>query len=158
MIPKNDSRPWRMGSVCFLGRWDAGAKNYRWTAGARVEISPEVSARGLMEPEVAELKDGRLLVVWRGSTQGWDGTVAKTPGRKFYSVSTDGGRTLSPPAEWRYDDGSSFYSPSSFHRMIRAQRHGQALLARQHQRHAALPAIRRVIRSSSQKWTRTGPR
>jgi hypothetical protein len=117
--PKNNSRPWRMGSICFLGEWDGAAKDYEWRAGAPVEISPEVSARGLMEPEVAELKDGRLLVVWRGSTQGWDGTIAKTPGRKFHSLSTDGGRTLSPPHEWKYDDGSSFYSPSSFHRMIR---------------------------------------
>ncbi|HEY5912607.1 MAG TPA: sialidase family protein [Verrucomicrobiae bacterium] len=117
--PKNNSRPWRMGSICFLGKWDADAKAYRWTAGGRCEVRPEVSARGLMEPEVAELRDGRLLVVWRGSTKGWDTTAATTPGRKFYSLSGDGGHTLGTPAEWKYDDGSSFYSPSSFHRMIR---------------------------------------
>jgi hypothetical protein len=116
---RNDSRPWRMGSVCFQGRWDPTGQTYRWTAGARVEISPDVSARGLMEPEIAELKDGRLLVVWRGSTQGWDGTKARAPGRKLFSLSADHGRTLTPPAEWQYDDGSAFYSPSSFHRMIR---------------------------------------
>jgi hypothetical protein len=117
--PKNNTRPWRMGSICFLGKWDAAARRYQWTPGARVEVSPEVSARGLMEPEVAELMDGRLLVVWRGSTQGWDGTVAQAPGRKLHSLSCDGGRTLTAPAEWKYDDGSGFYSPSSFHRMIR---------------------------------------
>jgi hypothetical protein len=115
----NDRRPWRMGSVLVIGRWSAAAGDYVWTAGARVEISPAHSARGLMEPEVAELRDGRLLVVWRGSTHGWDGTVAKLPGCKFFSLSTDGGRTLGPPAVWKYDDGSSFYSPSSIHRMIR---------------------------------------
>ncbi len=108
-----------MGSICFLGKWDEAKKEYEWQPGAWVEVSPEISARGLMEPEVAELKDGRLLVVWRGSTQGWDGAVAKTPGRKFYSLSGDGGRTLSPPAEWKYADGSRFYSPSSFHRLLR---------------------------------------
>lgn len=123
--PMNNSRPWRMGSICFLGNWDGAARNYRWTAGARVEVAPKVSARGLMEPEVAELKDGRLLVVWRGSTHGWDGTTAQTPGRKFYSLSADGGRTLGPPAEWKYDDGSAWYSPSSFHRMIRHSRTGK---------------------------------
>ncbi|HJN14254.1 MAG TPA: sialidase family protein, partial [Armatimonadota bacterium] len=117
--PKNDERPWRMGSVLMLGHWDADAGEYVWAPGARVEISPEHSARGLMEPEVAELTDGRLLVVWRGSTRGWDGTVAKLPGRKFFSISEDGGLTMTPPAEWQYDDGSSFYSPSSIHRMIR---------------------------------------
>ena len=117
--PKNDQRPWRMGSVLFRGRWDAAAQRYEWTAGARLEISPEWSARGLMEPDVAELQDGRLLVVWRGSTHGWDSTVATQPGRKWFSLSKDGGRTLSPVAEWQYSDGTSFYSPSSLHRFIR---------------------------------------
>jgi len=117
--PSNASRVWKMGSLCFIGRWDPAAADYTWEAGERVEVSPEVSARGLMEPEVAELRDGRLLVVWRGSTHGWDGSVAKSPGRKLFSLSSDGGRTLSPPAEWRYADGTSFYSPSSYHRMIR---------------------------------------
>ncbi len=117
--PKNNHRPWRMGSVLFLGKWNATLGDYDWTPGARVEISPEHSARGLMEPEVAELTEGRLLVVWRGSTHGWDGTVAKLPGRKFHALSTDGGQTLSPPEEWKYADGTSFYSPSSYHRMIR---------------------------------------
>ncbi|MHC1763217.1 MAG: sialidase family protein [Verrucomicrobiia bacterium] len=123
--PRNNARPWRMGSICFLGKWDPATEVYEWEPGARVEVSPEVSARGLMEPEVAELKDGRLLVVWRGSTQGWDGTVAKAPGRKLHSLSTDGGRTLTPPAEWTYADGTSFYSPSSFHRMIRRSASGK---------------------------------
>lgn len=117
--PRNNQRPWRMGSIVFLGRWNAVRKDYDWQPGARVEISPEHSARGLKEPEVAELAGGRLLVVWRGSTHGWDGSVAKLPGRKFFSVSSDGGRTLTPPAVWKYDDGSDFYSPSSYHRMLR---------------------------------------
>lgn len=116
---KNDVRPWRLGSVCFIGKWDRGSKSYAWQSGARTEISARQSARGLMEPEVAELKDGRLLVVWRGSTEGWDGTKAEIPGCKFYSVSKDGGRTLSEIGVWRYDDGSAFYSPSSYHRMLR---------------------------------------
>ncbi|MBM3235430.1 exo-alpha-sialidase [Candidatus Poribacteria bacterium] len=122
--PDNDTRPWRMGSLCFIGRWDANAHDYQWTAGKRVEISPDLSSRGLMEPEVAELKDGRVLVIWRGSN------TAKTPGRKWFSLSNDGGMTLNEVfasltdafglrQELKYDDGSSFYSPSSYHRMIR---------------------------------------
>jgi hypothetical protein len=116
---QNDKRPWKMGSLVFRGRWDRAAGDYEWTPGQRVETTPEVSARGLMEPEVAELKGGRLLVVWRGSNAGWDGTRAKIPGCKLFSLSADGGRTLAPPAVWTYADGTGFYSPSSFHRMIR---------------------------------------
>ncbi len=111
--PGNDARPWKMGSCCFLGSWDAAAGDYRWTAGARVEISPDRSSRGLMEPDAAELADGRVLVVWRGSN------TATTPGRKWFAVSADGGKTLGEVRELQYDDGSSFYSPSSYHRMIR---------------------------------------
>jgi hypothetical protein len=109
----NEKRPWKMASLCFIGKWSPAAKDYDWTAGTRIEISPKLSSRGLMEPEVAELKDGRVLVVWRGSN------TAATPGRRWFSLSTDGGKTLAPVQEWKYDDGSRYYSPSSFHRMIR---------------------------------------
>ncbi len=110
-----DSRA--IGSLCFVGRWSPGAKDYDWVGGKPVWLPRHVVSRGLMEPEVAELTDGRLLVVWRGSNAGLDPKSA--PGRKWYSVSTDGGMTLSKPKALTYDDGSGFYSPSSFHRMIR---------------------------------------
>jgi hypothetical protein len=112
--PQNYQRVERMGSVCMIGTWDAAAGKYQWKGGKPVEISPEVSSRGLMEPEVAELQDHRVLVIWRTSNMG-----ISAPGRKFYSISDDGGMTLSKPAELKYDDGTQFFSPSSYHRMIR---------------------------------------
>ena len=102
-----------IGSLCFIGRWDAQAENYGWTGGTPVWVPLAVSARGLMEPDVVELKDERVLVVWRGSN------TPITAGHKWFSVSDDGGRTLSPVKEWKYDDGSRFYSPSSIHRFFR---------------------------------------
>ena len=105
-------------SLCFAGTWHPAAKDYQWTPGKIVTIPPDKSAK-LVEAEVAELQDGRVLVVWRGVN------TSTTPGRKWYSISTDGGMTLSPVAELKYDDGSSFYSPESFHRMIRSRRTGK---------------------------------
>ena len=105
-------------SLCFAGTWHPAAKDYQWTPGKIVTIPPDKSAK-LVESEVAELQDGRVLVVWRGVN------TSTTPGRKWYSISTDGGMTLSPVAELKYDDGSSFYSPESFHRMIRSRRTGK---------------------------------
>jgi hypothetical protein len=102
-----------IGSRAVIGRWDSRMRNYHWQAGNCVWLPRSVSCRGLMEAEVAELVDGRLLVIWRGSD------TPETPGRKWFSVSENGGLTLSEVAELRYDDGSRFYSPSSFHRMIR---------------------------------------
>jgi hypothetical protein len=103
----------RMGSLCFLGKWNPDIENYQWTPGKPVAISPDRSSRGLMEPELAELKDGRVLVIWRGNN------TNTTPGRKFFSLSADGGRTFGAVEEMQYNDGSGFYSPSSYHRMIR---------------------------------------
>jgi len=141
--PKNNQRPWRMGSRLMIGRWQPDKSTYTWTPAAATEITPARSARGLMEPAVAELKDGRLLVVWRGSDRGWDGTQSTELGRKWYSVAEFCGcvvpaaallrqrrdaettLTLSPVCPWHYDDGTPFYSASSIHRMLRHSRTGR---------------------------------
>ncbi len=98
-----------MSSLCMIGTWNASNNDYQWTAGSPVTISPTLSSVGLVEPDAAELKDKRVLVTWRGEPQA----------RKYFSVSTDGGMTLSSPAELKYDDGTSFYSSASYHRLIR---------------------------------------
>jgi hypothetical protein len=102
-----------IGSMCFIGTWNPEQRKYTWTHGDCVWVTRSVSCRGLMEPELAELKDGRLLVIWRGSD------TELTEGRKWFSISNDGGKTLSPVTELKYEDGSRFYSPSSIHRTIR---------------------------------------
>jgi hypothetical protein len=107
-----------IGSLCAIGTWDDKAKDYAWTAGAPVWVPLEVSSRGLMEPDVVELKDGRVLVVWRASD------TPVTEGHKWFSLSEDGGKTLTPVAEWKYEDGMPFYSPSSIHRFIRHSQTG----------------------------------
>jgi len=102
-----------IGSACLIGRWDEKKRQYQWQCGQIVWVPKSVSNRGLDEAEIAELADGRVLVVWRGSD------TPVTAGRKWFSVYDDGGMTLSRVQELKYDDGSRFYSPSSFHRMIR---------------------------------------
>jgi hypothetical protein len=111
--PENDTRAWRMGSLCFRGTWDNERGIYRWVAGERIEISSEKSSRGLMEPELAEIGEDRLLVIWRGSN------TETTAGRKWFNLSNDGGVTWGAVQELKYDDGTRFYSPSSYHRMLR---------------------------------------
>ena len=111
--PKNSERVWKLGALCWRGKWNADSQSYDWTAGERVQIDAEQSSRGLLEADLAELNDGRTLVVWRGSDNQY------TTGHKWFSLSSDGGMTLTKPAQWRYDDGSPFYSPSSYHRLLR---------------------------------------
>lgn len=90
-----------------------------WKASNPRFVSPEVSSRGLLEPDVAVLQDGSVLVVMRGSN------TEATPGRKWFCISTDGGKTLSPVEELRYSDGGRFYSPSSIHTFLRSRRNGR---------------------------------
>ena len=117
--PSNNSRKERLGALNFVGAWNPATQDYDFQAGSRIGISYNVSDRGLLETDVAQLKDGRILDVWRGSN------TTTTAGHKWFSVSTDGGLTLSPVQEWKYDDGTSFYSPSSVHRFIRLQGNGK---------------------------------
>lgn len=43
----------------------------------------------------------------------------ETPGRRWYAVSSDGGMTFGDIRELTYDDGSSFYTPSTMCGLIR---------------------------------------
>lgn len=104
------------GGVRLMRRDPASGQ---WLASEPQYVTPAISSRGLLEPDVAVLGNGNLLVVCRGSN------TPQTPGRKWMCVSGDGGRTLSAVEELRYDDGTSFYSPSSIHRFFRSARNGK---------------------------------
>lgn len=102
--------------ICLFQR---SPSNGTWRASNLQPIAPELSHVGLEEPAAACLRNGNVLVVCRGH---------RTPtmeGVKWMSLSLDGGRTLSPIDEFRYDDGSRLYSPSSIHRFIRSTRNGR---------------------------------
>ncbi|MGD9128054.1 MAG: sialidase family protein [Planctomycetia bacterium] len=111
------------GANNFVGRWNAKTKKYDWTSSNVVWVPRNVSSRGLSEPAVAELKDGRLLTIYRCSNVRLNSK--QQPGRKRYTISTDGGKTIGPPRELTYDDGTQFYSPSSYHRLIRHSQTGK---------------------------------
>lgn len=103
-----------IGSLCFAGRWNEDSQEYDWKAGRPVWLPRETAINGLLEADVAELADGRVLMVWRVTKQ------KDQPAYKWFSVSGDGGMTFSDPEVFRYGDGSDFYSPSSFHRLFRS--------------------------------------
>ena len=54
-----------IGSLCYVGRWNEKAEAYDWTAGTSVWLSRNDAFNGLLEADVAELVDGRVLIVWR---------------------------------------------------------------------------------------------
>jgi hypothetical protein len=104
------------GGIVLMRRDPASGE---WLTSNQQYLSPERTSRGLLEPDVAVLKNGNILTVARGND------TPACPGRKWFSLSTDGGETLSPVEEFRYDDGSSFYSPSSIHCFQRSSKNGK---------------------------------
>jgi len=111
------------GMMIVVGKWNAAAKTYEWQASNKLNLPRRVSSRGLMEPAVAELKSGRLLISVRGSNMGMD--PVKQPSRNWMTTSDDGGLTWSPITDLRFDTGEQFYSPSAFARMLRHSQTGK---------------------------------
>ena len=90
-----------------------------WRASQRVAGDPKRSTRGLIEPTLAELRDGRVLMVMRGSNGGSADPRFQLPSHKWFSVSKDGGGTWSAPQPWTFDDGLAFFSPSAMSALFR---------------------------------------
>ncbi len=115
-----DGRPTTFHGVrCFLGRWNQQKADYDWRLSDPVTISRRQSGY-LVEPWLAELVDGRLLLDLRGTNAG--ATPPNVPGRHWYALSKDGGKTWSRPTDWRFDDGSQFLSPATFAKILRHSR------------------------------------
>jgi hypothetical protein len=98
--------------MVLIGTWSAGNK-LSWKASQRVEADPKRSTRGMIEPTLLELEDGRILMVMRGSNGGKLDPQNLLPSYKWYSISEDGGETWTKPEPWCFEDGEPFFSPSS---------------------------------------------
>jgi hypothetical protein len=106
-------------SAVLIGTWNSDM-TLNWTLSQPVVGNPTKVTRGMDEPTLAAMPDGRILMVCRGSND----TRPSLPGFKWYSVSNDDGMTWSTPSPWTYADGSSFYSPSSCSQLLETS-HGK---------------------------------
>jgi hypothetical protein len=104
-------------AVTLIGEW-ADDHRLKWRAAQRVEGDPARSTRGMIEPTLAEMPDGRILMVLRGSNGGTKDPDYQLAGYRWQAVSEDGGEHWSTPEPWRYDDGETFFSPSSMSQLL----------------------------------------
>jgi hypothetical protein len=123
VFPNNKRAGYVTGAICFIGTWNRHRSDYDWEKSGQVFIPRRVSSRGLMEIDISELNNGNLLLIMRGSNAKLD--AEESPGRKWYSVSSDGGHTWSQIQDMKYDTGESFFSPSSYHKTIRSSKTGK---------------------------------
>lgn len=98
--------------IILIGKWKRDGK-LEWTMGQRVQADPKRSSRGMIEPTMAEMKDGRILMVMRGSNEVTGVKTYDLPAYKWSSVSRDGGKTWTAPEPFTWEDGSNFFSPSA---------------------------------------------
>jgi hypothetical protein len=107
-------------SLVAIGEFDAeGALRVR--PGGVVAVDPEKSTRGFSENTMAELSDGRVAMVIRGSN---DSRPEKL-GCKWMAFSKDQGESWSEPRPWEYDDGSPVESPAAGSAIFRSVKNGK---------------------------------
>jgi hypothetical protein len=104
-------------AAVLIGEWTDGDR-IAWDIGGYVRGDPQRSTRGWCEPTLAELPGGGILMVMRGSNGGKRDPDFRIPGRRWYTVSGDGGSSWEPVRPWTYADGSAFFSPSSMSMLL----------------------------------------
>lgn len=111
------------------GHWNPDTQRYTFTYSKPIVISDLDSARGLIEPAVKELSNGRIIVIMRGSNgdyEPWHTRIEKgTPGVKWISWSDDGGKTFTDARPWHFDNGMFIYSSSSISYLFNSLRNGK---------------------------------
>ena len=99
-------------ALVLRARW--AGRRLAWTAGEPVKGDPARTTRGMDEPTVETLSDGRLILVLRGSND----RNPSLPAYRWVSYSTDGGRHWTKPEPWTYETGEPFHSPSACSQLL----------------------------------------
>jgi hypothetical protein len=100
-------------SAVLHGTWQPDLR-LEWRLSERVIGDPERSTRGFLEPTIAELSPGRVLMVMRGSND----ARPELPGHRWYTISEDGAQTFGDPQPWSFTDGVAFHSPSACSQLL----------------------------------------
>ena len=112
-----------MASATFRGEWRDDLSDLDWEMSNHLTIDEHLS-RSLDEPAVAEMDDGTLMMIMRGSSA----ARQTLPGVKFFAISRDGGRTWGPAVPLTYPDGSFVHSPGSVPNLFRCSKNGKVYL------------------------------
>jgi len=105
----------------LVGEWDEQSKDIIWRFGGWLRIDHNVSTRGLSEPSIVELSDGRFVMISRGSNL----TQPDLPAHAWAAFSEDGCKTWSVPEPFSFSDGMIFHVPASCSTIFRSKVNGK---------------------------------
>lgn len=111
------------GAACLRGRWRKDSNDLDWEISNHLS-APEYMTRGLCEPAVAGVADGRLMMIMRGCSS----ARQSLSGVKFFSISKDDGLTWGPVVPLTYPDASHVHSPGSLPNFFRSSKNGKLYL------------------------------
>ncbi|NLX04248.1 MAG: exo-alpha-sialidase [Phycisphaerae bacterium] len=112
--PNNPTGGFTYGDgAVLIGTWTPDHR-IEWDLSEMLVHDPNKSTRGTDEMTLAEMPDGRILAVIRGSND----VRPELPGYKWYTVSQDGGHSWAPMQPWTFTDGSPFFSPASCSKLL----------------------------------------
>ena len=119
----------QFGLIYARGHWNPEKEDYEFTYSNPIMLSDVQSSRGMMEPALEVLPNGRWLVVFRGSnmcSEVWNTRISPSaPGFKWYTYSDDGGKTFAPAMPWHFDTREVVYSPASTSSFFRSKKNGK---------------------------------
>lgn len=108
-------------SGVLIAKWNHSMTDVTWEFGKWLRIDHNRSTRGLFEPSLAELNDGKsFAMVCRGSNF----KRPELPSYAWTSFSDDQCRTWTSPQPFTYSDGTPFYVPASCSTLFRARHTG----------------------------------
>lgn len=108
----------------FKGTWqDSG--EITWEPAGSLNISPDKSSGGLSEPHIAELPDGRIVVLLRMGAILPSEESQGAASVKLISVSSDRGVTWSELEPLKWDNGTLLYSPRSYQDIFCSHKNGK---------------------------------
>src|ERR1043166_7274136 len=117
-MPDVFSDVWDVGLL--IGEFEQDGK-LQWHVSNPVPFDLDKSSRGMHEGSVAELPDGRLFMILRGSNEGW----LDVPSYKWLSFSENRGETWSKVVPLPCDDGSLIESSCTGSGLFRSIKNGK---------------------------------
>ncbi len=125
-VPGNGHAP---GLMICRGVWNKQENRYDFSFSEPLILDDRQSSRGISEPIIAELPNGKILTVVRASNviyENWKCRISPyAPCYKFYAISTDGGKSFSPLMPWHFDSREPIHSPATYSEFIKSSKTGK---------------------------------